>query len=157
MREERYARLVEHTVEEVFAHLGWPWPTEDISRIVLIHKTLKEAGLARGVLAAGGYVHGLSPTYGGVVRVTQAEPNQVRRIVEGLIPDWETTTVEFKREVPLNNPEQKVEFVKDLCALATTKASGAERFLVVGFDARTRRFVRSVDPKLVLLTHWWMS
>lgn len=145
---DRFVGLNYPTVAEVFQHLGWPWSETEITRVVFIHSQLEDAGLARGVRAGGGFIHGLAPTYGGFVRVTQQEPTAIRELVSGLVPEWETTTVEFKREIPLAKANQKAEFVKNLCALATTKASGARRYLVIGFDPKSHAFVQSVDPTL---------
>ena len=63
------------------------------------------------------------------------------------MPDWETTTVEFKRQVNLKLDKEKAEFVRDVLALATTKASG-RRWLVIGFDNNTHQFTVSVDPAI---------
>jgi hypothetical protein len=59
--------------------------------------------------------------------------------------EWETTTVEYKLEVKLGNPTQKAEFTKDILGLATTKASGRDRYLVIGYDNYTHEFTKSVD------------
>lgn len=65
----------------------------------------------------------------------------------GLLPEWETTNVEFKRQLDLATKADKAEFIRDILALATTKSSG-ERFLIVGFDDKTHQFIQSVDPAI---------
>ena len=145
---ERYALLASPSVHELWAHLGWEWADEQITRVVYLHKQLQGANLIRGVLAMGGYIHGLAPTYGGFVRVRQPEPSALRQKIDELLPEWETATVEFKREVPLDTRAQRAELAKDLCALATTKASGPQRFLIIGFDAKSHAFIQTVDASL---------
>lgn len=54
-----------------------------------------------------------------------------------LVEVWETTSVDFKRELYLDNAGEKAEFVKDVLGLANTKSSG-RRWLIVGFDDKTR-------------------
>jgi hypothetical protein len=66
-----------------------------------------------------------------------------------LVDEWETSTVDFKRELPLNSPRQKAELIRDVLALANTKASGS-RFLVIGFDPVTHELTHSVDPAITL-------
>jgi len=100
-----------------------------------------------GVNATLGDAIELYPTYKGVVRATEAEQAALRELVAGLLPDWETTTVEFKRELNLKRNKEKAELVRDVLALATTKASG-RRWLVIGFDPKTHQFAQSVDPAI---------
>lgn len=62
--------------------------------------------------------------------------------IEGFVNEWETTNVDFKRELRVNTASEKAEFIKDVVGLANTKTSG-ERWLIVGFDDKTRRFQRA--------------
>ncbi|MGH2561431.1 MAG: hypothetical protein ACRDJH_20395 [Thermomicrobiales bacterium] len=57
--------------------------------------------------------------------------------LDALVNEWETCNVDFKRELPLKNQDQKAEFVKDVLGLANTQASG-RRWMVLGFDNKTR-------------------
>jgi hypothetical protein len=68
-------------------------------------------------------------------------------LVADLVPEWATTTVEFKGQVNLKRNKEKAEFVRDVLALATTKASG-RRWLVIGFDNGTHQFTDSVDSAI---------
>jgi hypothetical protein len=145
---EHFALLAHPTVEEVFTHLGWPWGHDQIERVVYLRQRLAGANLLRGVLGGGGHIFSLAPTYRGFVRIREAAPSVTRAMIEQFLPDWETTTVEFKRELVLERPREKAELAKDICALATTKASGAERYLVLGFDAKSHMFTKSVDDGL---------
>lgn len=65
-----------------------------------------------------------------------------------LAAEWETTTVEFKREVTLGSPRQKGEFVKDVLGLVTTKASGRDRYLIIGYDDESHAFAQAVDSRI---------
>lgn len=69
------------------------------------------------------------------------------RFVDSLVAEWETTSVEFKRELHLDTADQKAEFVKDLIGLANTQASG-RRWLIIGFDDKTRAYHSPPDPTL---------
>jgi len=41
---------------------------------------------------------------------------------------------------------KNVEFTRDVIALATTKASGRERHLILGYDPKSHEFTRSAEP-----------
>ena len=69
------------------------------------------------------------------------------RKINKLLHEWETTSVEFKRELYLDTKDQKAEFVKDILGLANTQASG-ERLLIIGFDEKTRSYHAPPDAKI---------
>jgi hypothetical protein len=85
------------------------------------------------------------PTYRGIVRVTRQVDTHWQAKLRMLLAEWETINVDFKRELNLNPPTEKAEFAKDVIALANTKSSG-ERFMVIGFDDKTRAFHLPVHP-----------
>jgi predicted HTH transcriptional regulator len=87
------------------------------------------------------------PTYVGIVRATEQIQTELQQSVAALLPEWETTNIEFKRQLDLATKADKAEFIRDILALATTKSSG-ERFLIVGFDDKTHQFLQSVDPAI---------
>ncbi len=89
----------------------------------------------------------LRPSYRGVVWATRRESTELQTLVRGLLPDWETTNVDFKRELNLGRDKEKAEFVRDVLALANTKSPG-KRYLVVGFGSKSRVFEASVDPTI---------
>jgi hypothetical protein len=132
-------------VERVLGALGW---SDDIAKTEVLFKSLAIKTLVAGGLGTGGYIEGLRPTYNGVVRATEYKRTMTSALVQNLLPEWETATVEFKLQVPLDREADKAEFAKDICALATTKASGVERYLVVGFDPKSHFFARSVDSRI---------
>ena len=145
--EERHsdvALLREVTWQQVTEALGWANPGFDLA-FDIAHR-LDEAGLLDASSALGQRLD-VYPTYAGIVRTTEGAQAALRQLVADLVPDWETTTVEFKRQVNLARDREKAEFVRDVLALATTKASG-RRWLVIGFDNNTHQFTNSVDPAI---------
>jgi hypothetical protein len=84
-------------------------------------------------------------TYRGLLWETRRDQVIGSRFIDSLVAEWETTSVEFKRELRLDTADQKAEFVKDVIGLANTQASG-RRWLIVGFDDRTRAYRTSRDP-----------
>jgi len=127
--------------QQVIGALGWVNP--DFNLVFDIARRLEEAGLIdkRGGL---GQRIDVCPTYAGIVRATEGTQAALRQLVADLVPEWETTTVGFKRQVNLKRDKEKAEFVRDVLALATTKTSG-RRWLVIGFDNGTHQFTDSVD------------
>lgn len=57
--------------------------------------------------------------------------------IDDLILEWETPSVDFKRELYLGNAGEKAEFIKDIIALANTQTEG-RRWLIIGIDDKTR-------------------
>lgn len=94
---------------------------------------------------AGGFI--VRPSYSGVVLATQREVAEQERLVNELVDEWETTSVEVKEVLGLGTDREKAEFCKDILALANTFVSG-RRFMVIGFNDDTRRFTTSVDQKV---------
>ncbi len=68
-------------------------------------------------------------------------------LVLRLREDWETTNVDFKRELHLVTKDEKAEFVRDVLALVDTQVTG-RRYLVTGFDPQTHDFTTAVDPRV---------
>jgi hypothetical protein len=86
-----------------------------------------------------GYHNDLTPTYRGLVWETRRGFTVESRHIDELLEEWETTNVDFKREIGLDTKKQKAEFAKDVLGLATTKSSG-RRYMIVGFDDKTREY-----------------
>lgn len=91
------------------------------------------------------YSNDLTPTYQGLVWETRRGFTVESRFIDGLLAEWETTNVDFKREIGLDTKKQKAEFAKDVLGLATTKSSG-RRYMIVGFDDKTRAYHAPPDP-----------
>ncbi len=67
------------------------------------------------------------------------------REIDELVEVWETTSVDFKRELYLDTAAERAEFVKDILGLVNTQASG-RRWLIVGFDDKTRDYYLPAKP-----------
>jgi Putative DNA-binding domain len=143
-RQTGYARVDWVPWLKIFSALGWP--TSDNAPAHDITARLEEAGCLARKAGLGSFIE-VYPTYVGIVRATEQVQTELQELVAGLLPEWETTNVEIKRQVDLATKAQKAEFIRDILALATTK-SGGERFLIVGFDDKTHQFVQSVDPAI---------
>lgn len=87
--------------------------------------------------------------YAGVVRATQKAASEWQQKLQELLAGGETTTVDVKQELALGSERQNAEFVRDVLGLGTTKASGVERYMVIGFDDDTLELVQSVDTELM--------
>lgn len=87
------------------------------------------------------------PTYAGLVMATEIVASDAQALVLRLLADWETTNVDFKRDLHLDSNDDKAEFVRDVLALGDTQVTGS-RYLVTGFDDKTRQFTTTVDPKV---------
>jgi hypothetical protein len=140
-RAEDRAWLAEVHAYDVFASLNWERDDDHIADLVF---GLGKANLlvTNRVTMGGGWT--IYPTYLGVVRATEAEASELEALVRRLLPDWETTNVDFKRELHLDSNDQKAEFIRDVLALANTPVTG-ERYLVLGWDPNTHDFATGVD------------
>lgn len=98
------------------------------------------------VLATGAYVK-VRPTYLGTVRGSEAEAAAAHTILNEVLADGETSNVEVKRRLDLDSNQGKAKLVRESLALATTRMSG-RRFLLIGYDDDTLKFVESVSPKV---------
>jgi hypothetical protein len=125
--------------------LGWDTGERNNSRVFYVAESLKNAGMVTMRATSGRTI--VVSTYAGLVTVTREEQSTWLPVVQEAIEEWETTNVDFKRQLNLKSDKEKAEFVRDVLALATTKSSG-RRLLVIGFDDKTHQFVQSVDPKI---------
>lgn len=145
-REDGYAALDWVKAGTAFERLGWE---PDTLRAVSLTKDLTGIGLARSRLYMGGMESvNITTTYAGLVLATEVVESELQALVRTLLPEGETTTVEFKRRLDLDTRDGKGEFVHDVLALATTKASGRRRTLVIGIDDRTSTAVESLSPRV---------
>jgi hypothetical protein len=136
-----YADLAEVEFRAVFEALGW---TTDFDRALDVTGVLEDQGCVDRRPTMGRNL--LTPTYVGVVVATEAVQSEWQELLASLLEEWETTNVDFKRELNLKRDKEKARFVRNVLALATTKSSG-RRFLVIGFDDTTHKFAvgRPVD------------
>jgi hypothetical protein len=142
-RDEHWAHLEPIHGDEVLATLG---ETPDRGDCIPLINTLADLGLVdKSGMTFGSFQ--AFPTYGGLVRGTEKVATEGQKLVRRLLEDWETTNVEFKRELHLGTRDEKAEFVRDVLALANTQVTG-ERYLVTGFDPKTHDFTTSADPRI---------
>jgi len=139
---EDFATVVWTAAEEVYSDLGWALAAGDPFHLA---QSLERLGFAKVRAALGGPVQ-VRPTYQGVVRATQRVLTEWRQRLADMVEEWETTTVEFKRELDLGTVSKNAEFARDVIALATTKASGRERYLILGYDPKSREFTTTAPP-----------
>ncbi len=100
----------------------------------------------------GEYPDEARANYFGLVWQRQREFVLGVREIDSLVEVWETTSVDFKRELYLDTASEKAEFVKDILGLANTQASG-QRWLIVGFDDKTRDYY--IPPKMPEKGFWF--
>ena len=93
----------------------------------------------------GEYPDEVRANYRGLVWEQKRDFIVRERKVLDMVEVWETTSVDFKRELYLDTAGEKAEFIKDIIGLANTQASG-RRWLVVGFDDRTRQIHIPSEP-----------
>lgn len=132
------------SVDEPFEKLGWK--REDHEPYSLT-ESLETLGLIRRSARLGGFIS-LHPTYRGMVRATKRASTEWEVRLDAFVSEWETVTVDFKREVRLGTPKLNAEFTRDVLALATTKASGRERYLIIGYDDQSRTFIAPMEAAL---------
>ncbi len=77
--------------------------------------------------------------YLGLVWETRRSFTLESKWIDERVKEWETTSVDFKRELYLDTASSKAEFVKDVIGLANTQASG-QRWMIVGFDDKSRGY-----------------
>ncbi|MEA2205538.1 MAG: hypothetical protein QOE77_2314 [Blastocatellia bacterium] len=120
------------------AELNW---TDGRTRLLVVANELKERGLVRRVGVQW------RASYRGLVWETRRGLTINSQFIDKLVEEWETTSVEFKRQLQLETADQKAEFIKDVIGLANTQVSG-RRWLVIGFDDKTRGFHGPPDPRV---------
>lgn len=133
--------------ELVAGEVGW---ANELPRLFQAARQLNEVGLLLLQPTPGPdypFQANIHATYQGLVWESRRGITLESRRIDGLVGDWETTSVEFKRELHTDTADQKAELIKDLIALANTQASGP-RLLVVGFDDKTHEYSGPPDPKI---------
>lgn len=139
MVEEYEIRRELKQLDESFASLN----DRDLAELL---RDLKARGLI--FCESGEYPDEARACYRGLVWEKKRDEIANVRMIDKLLDEWETTSVEFKRELYLDTKDQKAEFVKDILGLANTQASG-ERLLIIGFDDKTRAYHAPPDPKKI--------
>lgn len=105
----------------------WMWDSEVLWATV---KELERAGYAINYSPIG--MMEFCPTYRSLVWETRCQFTFESGEIDQLLAEGETPTLDLKRQLEVRTASQKAEFIKDINALANTKASG-QRFLLIGF------------------------
>ena len=135
-----WTERVEHGA--LLNELDWP---DGFDQLLAVAQELEEVGFVRGLQTMGAIE--VEATYPGLVWEHRRGFTIESKFIDSLVAEWETTSVEFKRELHTDTADQKAELVKDLIALANTQASG-QRWLIVGFDDKTSAYHGPPDPKI---------
>jgi hypothetical protein len=110
-----------------------------------VAKALDAAGLIHWSPTMGTFKAHI--TYLGLVWLGKRGETRDAEEMDRLVAEWETTSVEFKRELGTGTVDEKAEMIKDLLALANTQAS-VPRLLIIGFDPKTHEHVAAPDPAI---------
>ncbi len=118
----------------------------ELSKYVFdLPKLLVDRSFLKARAPSGGYQNYITPTYQGMVWETRRGFTIESKFIDEMVREWETTNVEFKREIGLDTEKQKAEFAKDSLGLVTTKSSG-RRYMIIGFDDKTRQYYGPPAP-----------
>jgi hypothetical protein len=118
----------------------------DYSILRLILGTLKDMAFIHLRQYAGRKFE-VWPDYAGLAWETRRGFTVEARFLDERVIEWETTSVDHKRELYLDTADQKAEFVKDVIGLANTQASG-QRWMIIGFDDKTRAYHAPPDTRI---------
>ena len=111
-----------------------------------VGRELDDRGLVRLHTMAGPHLD-LTATYRGLVWEFRRGYTLESKFIDDLVAEWETTSVDFKRELETKTADQKAELVKDVISLANTKASG-RHWMITGFEDKTRQYFGPPNPKV---------
>ncbi|MCH8063571.1 MAG: hypothetical protein IH861_13835 [Chloroflexi bacterium] len=106
---EDFANVLRISGETVFTEMGIAWEGAEVSRCFLLAEQLSNAAMVSRQVFMGESVQ-IQPTYVGVVRATRQAETELGRLVRELVEDWETTNVDFKRDLSIVRDSAKAEF-----------------------------------------------
>lgn len=115
-------------------------------RIWNVAKELEEWQFLSGTFFLGGAFK-LAATYKGLVWETRRGYTLLTKQIDELVAEWETTSVDFKRELYLDTADTKAELIKDVLSLANTKASG-QHWMIIGFDDKSHAYHGLPDRRI---------
>jgi hypothetical protein len=141
--ETDFAWLEHPKTAHILSVLGWT----DSSRMYSVGKPLEEN---LGFVIDYPFMtreYGFRATYPGLVWTSRRGITLESKRIDALVRVWETTSVDFKRELSLDTADNKAEFVKDILGLVNTQSS-PPRLLIIGFDDKTRNFHSPPDPRI---------
>jgi hypothetical protein len=125
--------------------LGWS-DEDSVDLLWAVSKELEEHQFVRSSRRMGMAIN-LEATYRGLVWEHRRGITLESKAIDELVAEWETTSVDFKREVHTDTADEKAELIKDVIALANTQASG-QRWLIIGFEDKLRKYHCAPDPKI---------
>ena len=128
--------------DTLLSELGWK---DGVDVLLAVAKELGDQVLVDTHIALGPHIE-LKAKYNGLVWELRRGLTLESAFIDRLLTEWETTSVEFKRQLETRTADQKAELVKDVIALANTQASGS-RWLIIGFDDKTRSYFGPPDAK----------
>lgn len=118
--------------EDLYAELGWAPGYEAEQKADVLVRNLEALGYAKYSLAINSSDLAARPSYTGLVWEHRRGITVSSQEVDALVEEGETPTVDLKRQLAVDTMSQKAELIKDVIALANTKASGP-RYLLIGF------------------------
>lgn len=127
----------------LLAELNWSGRVELLPAIA---RELQEQHLVRTLERLGPHID-LKATYRGLVWELRRGLTLESKFIDSLVAEWETDSVEFKRQLETKTADQKAELIKDVIALANTQVSG-QRWMIIGFDDESRSYYGPPDPKI---------
>jgi hypothetical protein len=133
--------------DALLAELGWSSDRDGFNMLWAVSTELEEKHIVKSLKRMGAI--DLKATYRGLVWEHRRAITLESKAIDELVAEWETTSVDFKREQHTNTADEKAEFVKDVIALANTQASG-QRWLIIGFEDKTHEYHGAPDPKITL-------
>lgn len=129
--------------ETLLAETGWE---KDTLRLFRVAHELQELRYVDGSFMTPTHFT-VQANYKGLVWETRRGITQESKFIDDLIAEWETTSVDFKRDVHTDTASAKAELIKDILSLANTRASG-RRWMIIGFEDKSRDYYGPPDPKL---------
>lgn len=142
---EDHARVEWADRDDLLSELGWS-DENSVDQLWAVSGELEEHHFVRALRRMGAAID-LRATYRGLVWEHRRGITLESRFIDELIAQWETTSVDFKRELRTGTPNEKAELIKDVISLANTQASG-QRWLIIGFDDKTQAYHGPPDPKI---------
>lgn len=103
--------------------------TQEVERLV---RNLHDFGFAQFSRESNTQALTARPTYAGLVWEHRRGITVSSQAIDALVAEGETPTVDLKRQLALDTASHKAELIKDVIALANTKATGP-RYLIIGF------------------------
>lgn len=127
-----FAYLEPIPYEEIYSELGWESGYEAEQEINDLVRNLEQLGFALFQRVPSIADLAARPTYLGLVWEHRRAVTVSSTEIDDLVAEGETSTVDLKRQLGVDTASEKAELVKDVIALANTKATG-RRYMVIGF------------------------